>query len=39
VIQQILRHANVSTTRDIYIKTNTAQAQAAMKKFEKVFGR
>ena len=31
VIQQILRHANVTTTMDIYVKTVTSDAAAAMK--------
>jgi hypothetical protein len=31
VIQQILRHANVTTTMDIYVKTVSSDAAAAMK--------
>jgi len=30
VIQQILRHANVSTTMNIYVKTVSADAASAM---------
>jgi len=33
-IQAILRHANVSTTNTYYIKTASADAQAAMAKLE-----
>jgi integrase len=36
VIQQILRHANVSTTSTYYIKTAPADAQAAMAKLQGV---
>src|SRR5208283_329183 len=39
VIQQILRHASVEVTRKHYIKTSTAQADAAMKKLAKAFAR
>jgi integrase len=39
VIQQILRHASVEVTRKHYIKTDTRQAEAAMKKLERAFGR
>jgi hypothetical protein len=35
-IQAILRHANVSTTNTYYIKTASADAQAAMAKLESV---
>jgi len=38
VIQQILRHASVEVTRKHYIKTNTAQSDAAMKKLADAFG-
>ena len=38
VIQQILRHASVEVTRKHYIKTNTAQSDAAMKKLGDAFG-
>ena len=31
-IQAILRHANISTTRDYYIKTRESSKQAAMKR-------
>jgi len=34
VIQRILRHENVSTTRTYYIKTDTAEARDAMTKLE-----
>ncbi len=34
VIQQILRHANVSTTATYYIKTVPAQVTDAMEKLE-----
>jgi integrase len=34
VIQQILRHANVTTTMNIYVKTATADAENAMKMLE-----
>jgi len=34
VIQQILRHANVSTTMNIYVKTVSADAANAMKHLE-----
>ena len=34
VIQQILRHANVTTTMNIYVKTATADAENAMKTLE-----
>jgi integrase len=34
VIQRILRHSNLSTTRTYYIKTSTLDAQRAMQKFE-----
>ena len=34
VIQQILRHANVSTTMNIYVKTVSADAANAMKSLE-----
>ena len=34
VIQQILRHANVTTTMNIYVKTATADAANAMKTLE-----
>jgi integrase len=37
VIQQILRHASVEVTRKHYIKTNTAQSDAAMKKLADAF--
>ena len=36
VIQQILRHANVSTTATYYIKTVPAQVTDAMEKLEQV---
>jgi integrase len=39
VTQQILRHASVEVTRKHYIKTASAQAEAAMKKLEEAFGR
>jgi hypothetical protein len=35
VIQQILRHANVTTTINIYVKMVTQDAEEAMKKLEK----
>jgi integrase len=38
VIQQILRHSNVSTTQAHYIKTSSEDAQVAMRKLEKAFG-
>ncbi|MGA8441910.1 MAG: hypothetical protein WB714_27060 [Candidatus Sulfotelmatobacter sp.] len=34
VIQQILRHANVTTTMNIYVKTVSSDATAAMKILE-----
>jgi integrase len=34
VIQQILRHANVTTTINIYVKTVSSDATAAMKALE-----
>ncbi|MDQ1408213.1 MAG: hypothetical protein QOG55_3842 [Acidobacteriaceae bacterium] len=34
VIQQILRHANVTTTINIYVKMVTRDAEEAMKRFE-----
>ena len=34
VIQQILRHANVTTTMNIYVKTVSSDATAAMKALE-----
>jgi site-specific recombinase XerD len=34
VIQQILRHANVTTTINIYVKMVTQDAEEAMKKLE-----
>jgi integrase len=34
VIQQILRHANVSTTMNIYVKTVSADSTAAMQKLD-----
>jgi len=34
VIQEILRHANVTTTMNIYVKTATADAENAMKTLE-----
>ena len=34
VIQQVLRHANVTTTMNIYVKTATADAENAMKTLE-----
>jgi len=34
VIQQILRHANVNTTMNIYVKTGSADAAIAMKTLE-----
>lgn len=34
VIQQILRHANVTTTMNIYVKTVSADAANAMKNLE-----
>ncbi len=34
VIQQILRHANVTTTMNIYVKTVSSDATAAMKTLE-----
>jgi integrase len=37
VIQQILRHASVEVTRKHYIKTNTAQSEAAMQKLADAF--
>jgi len=37
VIQQILRHANVTTTINIYVKMVTQDAEEAMKKGEKMF--
>jgi integrase len=37
VIQQILRHASVEVTRKHYIKTSTAQSEAAMKKLADAF--
>ena len=36
VIQSILRHANVSTTMDIYVKSVSADSAAAMKQLEAV---
>jgi integrase len=39
VIQQILRHANVSTTMKHYVKTSSGQAESAMKKLAKAFDR
>jgi integrase len=39
VIQAILRHAEVSTTMNIYVKTDAAQSQAAMNKLENAFGK
>lgn len=39
VIQAILRHAQLSTTMDIYIKTNAAASLAAMNKLEGAFGK
>lgn len=36
VIQQILRHANVSTTATYYIKTVPAQVTDAMEKLEEI---
>jgi integrase len=39
VTQKILRHASVETTRKHYIKTSTAQADAAIKKLGKAFDR
>jgi hypothetical protein len=38
-IQRILRHANVAVTQRHYIKTNTAQAKAAMNKLGKAFAK
>lgn len=38
VIQQILRHANVSVTQAHYIKTSSSESHAAMKKLGEVFG-
>lgn len=37
VTQQILRHASVEITRKHYIKTSTAQAEAAMRKLAEAF--
>jgi integrase len=39
VIQEILRHASVEITRKHYIKTSSAQAEAAMRKLERAFDR
>jgi|ERR1700723_1606248 len=39
VIQAILRHAQLSTTMDIYVKTDTAASQTAMNKLEPAFGK
>jgi integrase len=39
VIQAILRHANVAVTRKHYIKTSSAQAEAAMKALAKAWKR
>jgi integrase len=39
VIQQILRHADVSVTMKHYVKTSSGQAEAAMKKLEEAFAR
>jgi integrase len=39
VIQRILRHANVQTTQSHYVKTSDPDARAAMKKFERAFGK
>lgn len=39
VIQAILRHAELKTTMDIYVKTDDVQSQAAMQKLEAVFGK
>ena len=39
VIQAILRHANVSVTRQHYIKTSSAQTEAAMKELAKAWTR
>jgi len=36
VIQQILRHANVSTRMNIYVKTVSADATIAMKTLERM---
>lgn len=36
VIQQILRHANVTTTINIYVKTVSSDATATMKALETV---
>jgi integrase len=36
VIQQILRHANVTTTMNIYVKTASSDAAAAMRTLEKM---
>jgi len=38
-IQAILRHAELSTTMDIYVKTDMAASQKAMKRLEKAFGK
>ncbi|MGC1385774.1 MAG: hypothetical protein WA823_18520, partial [Candidatus Acidiferrales bacterium] len=35
VIQGILRHSNVATTMDIYVKTVSKDAHAAMKRLQK----
>ena len=39
VIQQILRHASVEVTRKHYIKTNTTQAESAMKRLDRAYTR
>jgi integrase len=38
VIQGILRHANVRTTMDIYVKTVPEDARAAIRRLEKSLG-
>ncbi len=39
VIQQILRHADVSVTMKHYVKVSSGQSEAAMKKLEEAFAR
>src|SRR6266850_7030020 len=36
VIQQVLRHANITTTMNIYVKSDNEEATAAMGKLEAV---
>ena len=39
VIQQILRHSDVAVTMKHYVKTDTKQAESAMRKLDKAFSR